>query len=109
MEFFNTLHYGFMVGGNCNDKHAWWGSRARAPTPKGRQLYTAMREHNLIPLATIKPTYWLTDRRKVPDVIDFRVVKGIASNCLSIQSYIVNKVKRVTVENWRSKARHNIK
>ncbi|KMQ93980.1 rna-directed dna polymerase from mobile element jockey-like protein [Lasius niger] len=37
-----------------------------------------MLENNLHPITTGEPTYWPTDRRKKPDVIDFCIVKGIS-------------------------------
>lgn len=85
-QFFKTLGYRFIAGGDYNAKHPWWGSRSHTPTPKGRQLYLCMQENNLIPLSTGEPTYWPTDRRKKPDVIDFCVVKGIAATYLNIVS-----------------------
>lgn len=45
---------------------------------KGRRLYQSMFENNLHRITTGEPTYWPTDRRKKPDVIDFCIVKGIS-------------------------------
>ncbi|EFN60866.1 hypothetical protein EAG_16010, partial [Camponotus floridanus] len=39
-------------------------------------------------LSTGQPTYWPINRRKVPDIIDFCITKGIAENYLRIDSYL---------------------
>jgi hypothetical protein len=51
-----------------------------------------MENNNLKPLSSGEPTYWPTDREKVPDLIDYFVTKGIPSNlavaksCLELSS-----------------------
>ena len=45
-----------------------------------------MQVENLSHVSTGKPTYWLSDRRKLPDLIDFRVVKRIPVNSLHVES-----------------------
>lgn len=85
-QFFKTLGNRFIAGGDYNAKHPWWGSRSNVPTPKGKQLYLAMQANNLTPLSTGEPTYWPSDRRKTPDLIDFCVLKSIPNTHLSIQS-----------------------
>lgn len=82
--FYQTLGHRFIAGGDYNAKHPLWGSRLT--TPRGRQLFQALTNNNLQHLATGEPTYWPTDRRKVPDAIDFCVTKGISSNYLEIKS-----------------------
>lgn len=74
----------FIVGGDYNAKHQQWGSRLA--TPRGRELLKALQLNNLHHLSTEQPTYWPTDRQKIPDVIDFCVVKGIALNYLKAES-----------------------
>lgn len=59
---------------------------SRLTTPRGRELFKTMQAHNLQQLSTGQPTYWPTDRNKIPDVIDFCVTKGIASNYLKAES-----------------------
>ena len=39
-----------------------------------------MQAENLIAISTGESTYWPTDRNKLPDLIDFAVVKGLNSN-----------------------------
>jgi Endonuclease-reverse transcriptase len=84
--FFKTLGSRFLAGGDYNAKHPWWGSRSQIPSPKGRQLYQALKENNIQPLSSGEPTYWPTDRRKKPDLIDFGVIKGIPRNNIEAKS-----------------------
>jgi len=66
----------FIAAGDYNAKHTHWGSRL--VTPKGRQLYNAIIKPNnkLDYISPGSPTYWPTDPRKVPDLIDFAVTKN---------------------------------
>ncbi|KAL7299034.1 hypothetical protein TKK_0008129 [Trichogramma kaykai] len=45
-SFFSQLGHRFLSGGDWNAKHPWWGSRLRIPTPRGRQLYEAIKNYN---------------------------------------------------------------
>ena len=76
IDYFNQLGNKFLAGGDYNAKHVQWGSRLT--TPKGKQLYEAIHEKNLSYLSSGHPTYWPTDRNKIPDLIDFCITKGIA-------------------------------
>jgi hypothetical protein len=90
-QFFHTLGKRFLVGGDFNAKHTHWGSRLI--NPKGRQLYLAMEKNNLTRLSIKEPTYWPTDKNKVPGLVDFCVTKGIskelqtAQSCFELSSY----------------------
>lgn len=90
LEYFKTLGTRFIAGGDYNAKHTHWGSRTI--TYKGRQLLNAMQEYKLGHISTGQPTYWPTDRRKIPDLIDFCVTKGVtekhfkAQSCLDLSS-----------------------
>lgn len=89
-EFFQTLGNKFIVGGDYNAKHPRWGSRLT--TSKGRELVKAMDANNLKHISTSQPTYWPSDRKKTPDILDFCVTKGIdtkrceAESCLDLSS-----------------------
>lgn len=74
-NYFKTLGNRFIAGGDYNAKHTRWGSRLI--TPKGRQLWQSISQANSSTLSTGHPTYWPTDRRKIPDLIDFCVIKGL--------------------------------
>lgn len=84
VEFYKTLGKRFLAGGDYNAKHTHWGSRVT--NHKGMQLLLAINECKLGVKSTGQPTYWPTDRRKVPDLIDFCVTKGIADNYLVAES-----------------------
>jgi hypothetical protein len=67
-----------------NAKHAQWG--ARLITPKGRNLLEAMHRLNCNYLSTGELTYWPSDHNKLPDLLDFFIYKGIATNYAQIES-----------------------
>lgn len=48
-----------------------------SPTTRGRTLYRVIQDQRLKPISTEEPTYWLTDRNKIPDLIDMFISKGI--------------------------------
>jgi len=79
-EFFKSLGSKFLAGGDFNAKHTQWGSRLI--TMRGRQLWNAINDDNLRHISTGSATYWPTDRRKIPDLIDFCVTKNINQNCI---------------------------
>jgi len=82
--FYATLGHRFLAGGDYNAKHSLWGSRLT--TPRGRELFQTMQVDNLTYVSTGEPTYWPSDRRKVPDLFDFGVVKGIPTNSIKAVS-----------------------
>lgn len=84
LEYYKTLGNRFIAGGDYNAKHTHWGSRTI--TYKGRQLLLAMEEYKLRHISTGQPTYWPSDPRKIPDLIDFAVTKGIPDNHLNAHS-----------------------
>lgn len=83
-DFFNKIGNKFIIGGDYNAKHKYWGSRLT--TTKGKQLLEAINQNNLDTLSTGHPTYWPTDKRKIPDLIDFFVLKGISKYNTRIQN-----------------------
>lgn len=82
-DFFATLGNRFLAGGDYNAKHQQWGSRLA--TTKGRELLKCIANNNLKHVSTGKPTYWPTDKNKIPDVIDFCVMKGIPNENVSAE------------------------
>lgn len=85
ISFFRSLGNKFLACGDYNAKHPLWGSRLTSP--KGKQLFYAIKELNLNVKSSGTPTYWPTDVNKTPDLIDFCVSKGIpegSQNCTSI-------------------------
>jgi len=87
MDFYNFLGNRFIAARDYNAKHTHWGSRL--VTPKGRQLYNAIIKVNkkLDFVSPGSPTFWPTDPRKVPDLIDFAVTKNIPRNILSAKAF----------------------
>lgn len=83
-KFFKSLGNRFIAGGDYNAKHTQWGSRLT--TSKGRQLLSAAQKLNLKHVSSGEPTYWPTDMKKVPDLIDFFITKGINSINISCNS-----------------------
>ena len=74
-RFFNRFTGTTIIAGDFNAKSPLWGSRLTSP--KGRQLVQAINKQNLRTFTGGTPTYWPTDRRKTPDVIDFIITRHI--------------------------------
>jgi hypothetical protein len=72
------------VAGDWNAKHTAWGSRLT--TTKGRNLLNVMQQYNLDYMSTGEPKYWPTDLKKIPDLLDFAITKGISDIYSSIKS-----------------------
>jgi hypothetical protein len=83
LKFFKHLGKRFIIGGDFNAKNTHWGSRLT--TTKGRELLSAMQENKCQPLSNGKPTYWPTDLGKIPDLIDFFIIKNISTNYIKIE------------------------
>jgi len=83
LALYTTLGQCFIAGGDYNAKHSHWGSRLI--TPKGRELFKAMQMQNLEHFLTGQPTYWPTDKRKVPD-LDFAVIRRIPPHSYTAES-----------------------
>lgn len=81
-NFFKNLGVRFIVGGDYNAKHPWWGSRLA--NPKGKQLYKCLLKNNFCSLSGNEPTYWPSDPTKIPDLLDFIVYNGISRHSLDI-------------------------
>ena len=71
------------MGGDFNAKNTHWGSRLT--TTKGRELLSAIQETRCEAMFTGKPTYWPTDPGKIPDLIDFFIIKNIPAQYLQIE------------------------
>ncbi|KAL1460251.1 hypothetical protein WDU94_012177 [Cyamophila willieti] len=82
--FFSTLGPRFLPGGDWNAKHTFWGSRLT--TTKGRNLYKATRSNQFTYLSTGEPTYWPSDERKRPDLLDFFIAKHTYSNYTQVET-----------------------
>lgn len=65
----------FLIGGDFNAKHTWWGSRI--VNPKGSTLLKCVKELGCNLHSTGEPTYWPSDHNKIPDLLDLGVSRGI--------------------------------
>lgn len=74
----------FIAGGDYNAKHEYW--RSKITLHKGRELKRAMDELKLNITSTGEPTYWLSDRKRNPDLVNFCITKGIAGNYIKSES-----------------------
>jgi endonuclease/exonuclease/phosphatase family metal-dependent hydrolase len=89
-KLFKTLGNRFLIGGDLNAKNTLWGSRITST--KGRELLLSLTHNNLQYVTTREPTYWPTDPRKTPDLLDICITKGIsphnikAMSCLELTS-----------------------
>ena len=83
-NFFKTLGTTFLAAGDFNCKHTLWGSRLISP--RGKKLYDAIKSWGLDIISNGKPTYWPTDNRKLPDLIDFGIVRNIKPNLIKVDS-----------------------
>lgn len=83
-KFFKTLGPKFIAGGDYNAKHTDWGSRII--TAKGRELNKTVQELKLKVASTGEPTYWPSDIKKKPDLVDFFVTKGLSTMSLDCKS-----------------------
>jgi hypothetical protein len=76
-EFFSDQGQCFLIGGDFNAKHTHWGSRLC--NPRGRNLIKAILENNMHVISPFSPTYWPTSPRKLPDLLDFYIEKGLSN------------------------------
>ena len=70
-KFFQSLGPRFLAAGDYNAKHTYWGSRL--VSPKGRILFNAITKSKLEVISGGRPTYWPTDRNKIPDLKKFKL------------------------------------
>jgi hypothetical protein len=83
-KLFKTLGNRFLIGGDYNAKNTQWGSRIT--TTKGRELLLSINNNNLQYISTREPTYWPTDQRKIPDLLDFGITKRISLDNMDVKS-----------------------
>jgi hypothetical protein len=85
-EFFHTFNSRLIVGSDYNAKHTHWGSRLI--TPKRRALLKVANNINAEIISTRNQKYWPTDQNKVPDLLDFFIMKGISVNYTEVLELI---------------------
>jgi hypothetical protein len=83
-NYFASLGSKFIAGGDWNAKHTFWGSRITLP--RGRSLKNCLDANHLSPISSGEPTSWPTDPKKIPDLLDFFITKGIGYIYSSVES-----------------------
>ncbi|GBP64658.1 Nucleic-acid-binding protein from transposon X-element [Eumeta japonica] len=58
----------------------------RLTLPRGRELLKSAQSGHMNIISTGQPTYWPTDKDKIPDIVDFCIFKGIANTNISCSS-----------------------
>lgn len=86
VELLNNFEHRYIIGGDFNAKHTAWGSRLT--TTKGRELHKAVLKTGCSVAATGKPTYWPTDKYKIPDLIDFFILNKISPNNVIVEDNV---------------------
>ena len=82
VELLNHLGERFILGGDYNAKHVSFG--CRLTTTKGRNLKKAITRTGCTYYSSGKPTYWPTDIKKTPDLLDFFIVKKVSCNFIKV-------------------------
>lgn len=85
-SYYNVLnHLGkrFIIGGDFNVKTTRWGSRLT--TIKGKELHEAAAKLNCNYTRTCKPTYWPSDPKKIPDLLDFFISRKVSPNYIVVE------------------------
>jgi len=72
--FFKTLDNRFIAGGDYS-QHMYWGSRLILFI--GRELLKAIETINLATLSIEEPTYWPSNNKKSPNLLDFSIIRYI--------------------------------
>jgi hypothetical protein len=75
--FLDALGSRFIAGGDFNAKNQIWGSRTN--NPKGRSLWRAAQNSQSSIITPNSPTYWPNSLRKLPDLLDIFVCRGVSS------------------------------
>ncbi len=87
IKILKHLGHKFIIGGDFNTKLTAWGSRLISPG-KGASLLNAIKKENCNYHSARRPTYWPTDPNKKPDLLDFFISKGIATNNIEAENII---------------------
>lgn len=83
-QFFSSLGNRFIAGGDWNSKHVHWGSRLI--TTRGRQLKLSVDKNHLSTIAPTEPTNWPADHNRIPDILDFFIIKGLSTLYMKIET-----------------------
>jgi hypothetical protein len=84
LNFLKSLGERFTVRGDYNTKNKRWGSGLT--THKGKELYDDIKEYRCEYHSMSKPTYWPTEEKKIPDLLNFFITKKKKKNQQTIQA-----------------------
>lgn len=73
-NFFVSFDNKFIVRGEFNAKRTQWGSRI---ITSGKSIFKSVKSNRLNYLNTNEPIYWPTDTSKVPDLLNYFIIKDI--------------------------------
>ena len=113
-SFLDALSNRFIAGGDNNAKHTQWGSRL--VTARGKNILKSITTNNLNYPTTYEPTYWPTDTKKIPDLLDFFITKNISPRYVQINSSaelssdhspVIARVNSAIIENPPNGLIHN--
>jgi len=80
INFFEILSNRFIAAGDYNAKHIKWDSRLTSRI--GRKLLKAIDTMNTPIISKGDPTYWPTDSKKIPVLLDFGINRSISKKFL---------------------------
>ena len=86
MDLFQQLGPRWIAGGDFNAKNTHWG--ARLVTSRGRELQHAVAASRCATLSGGSPTYWPSDSAKIPDLLDFFVLRGVPKRSLHVTNLV---------------------
>ena len=103
----------FIAGDNFNAKHPQWGTRIIIT--RGRNLLKSMNSNKLNYLSSNERTYWPTDPNKLPDPLDFFVIKNISPELHKnqlfartfLRLFVTVVINSSIIENWPNEQIHN--
>jgi hypothetical protein len=84
-NLFCTIGCKWIIGGDFNAKHEDWGSRFT--NHRGRELKKAIIGAQANIVSSFQPTYWPSDLNKLPDLIDFYIIKNVSNRYIDVKSY----------------------
>lgn len=80
INFFESLGKHFIVAGDLNAKHSFWG--CFSTNTRGRTLHNSIANSNIKILPSPHLTYWPSHRNRRPDILDIFITK-IPNNCIT--------------------------
>lgn len=83
-NFLRSFRDKYIFSGNFNAKNQLWDLCIN--TAKGNALLRAIDNLKVSTVSGSSPTYWPTNPAKIPDCIDFFIVKGVSPNYVHLKN-----------------------